>query len=160
MSILEKEEGAVGTEAQIVVFRLAQEEYGVDIQQVREIIKVADITKVPKAPEFIEGVINLRGQITPVMDLRKRLELPETGREDETRIIITELDKNVVGMVVDSVTEVYRLPEKNIDPTPTISSEVGAEFIKGVGKLEDRLLILLDLNKILSKKEEKELEKI
>jgi purine-binding chemotaxis protein CheW len=151
---------SLGKEIQLVVFRLAQEEYGVDIQQVREIIKVIDITRVPKAPEFIEGVINLRGQITPVMDLRKRLDLPELERGEETRIIIIELGKNVVGMIVDAVTEVHRLPEKNIDPTPTISSEVGAEFINGVGKLGDRLLILLDLKKVLSKKEEKQLEKI
>jgi purine-binding chemotaxis protein CheW len=151
---------AVGKEIQLVVFRLAQEEYGVDIQQVREIIKVIDITRVPKAPKFIEGVINLRGQITPVMDLRKRLDLPELERGEETRIIIIELGKNVVGMIVDAVTEVHRLPEKNIDPTPTISAEVGAEFINGVGKLGDRLLILLDLKKVLSKKEENQLEKI
>lgn len=150
----------VGKEIQLVVFRLAKEEYGVDIQQVREIIKVIDITRVPKAPEFIEGVINLRGQITPVMDLRKRLDLPELERGEETRIIIIEIGKNVVGMIVDAVTEVHRLPEKNIDPTPTISTEVGAEFINGVGKLGDRLLILLDLKKVLSKKEEKQLEKI
>ncbi len=151
---------SIGKEIQLVVFRLAREEYGVDIQQVREIIKVIDITRVPKAPEFIEGVINLRGQITPIMDLRKRLDLPELERGEETRIIIIEIGKNVVGMIVDAVMEVHRLPEKNIDPTPTISSEVGSEFINGVGKLGDRLLILLDLKKILSKKEEKQLEKI
>ncbi len=151
---------AVGKEIQLVVFRLAKEEYGVDIQQVREIIKVIDITRVPKAPEFVEGVINLRGQITPIMDLRKRLDLPELERGDETRIIIIELGKHVVGLIVDAVAEVHRIPEKNIDPPPTISAEVGAEFINGVGKLGDRLLILLDLKKVLSKKEEKQLEKI
>jgi purine-binding chemotaxis protein CheW len=150
----------VGAEVQLVVFRLASEEYCVDIQQVREIIKVQDITKVPKAPEFIEGVINLRGQITPILDLRRRLDLPEAERGEDTRIIVTELEKNVVGMIVDEVMEVNRLPEKDIDPTPTISTEVGSEFIKGVGKLGDRLLILLDLQKVLSKNEEKELEKI
>ncbi|MBU2560495.1 chemotaxis protein CheW [archaeon] len=150
----------VGAEVQLVVFRLASEEYCVDIQQVREIIKVQDITKVPKAPKFIEGVINLRGQITPILDLRRRLDLPETEWGEDTRIIVTELEKNIVGMIVDAVMEVNRLPEKDIDPTPTISTEVGSEFIKGVGKLGDRLLILLDLQKVLSKNEEKELEKI
>lgn len=157
---MQETEEAVGAEVQLVVFRLASEEYGVDIQQVREIIKVIDITRVPMAPDFIEGVINLRGQITPVMDLRKRLDLPELERGEETRIIVVELEKNVVGMIVDEVEEVQRLHERDIDPTPTISMEVGAEFINGVGKLGDRLLILLDLHKILSKKEEKELEKI
>lgn len=157
--MLEMDE-VVGAEIQLVVFRLGKEEYGVDIQQVREIIKVTDITRVPKAPDFLEGVINLRGQITPVLDLRKRLDFPEAERGEDTRIIVTEVGKNVVGMIVDSVSEVHRLPEKNIDPTPTISTEVGTEFIKGVGKMGDRLLILLDLKKILSKKEEKQLEKI
>lgn len=150
----------VGADVQFIVFKLASEEYCVDIQQVREIIKVVDITRVPKAPDFIEGVINLRGQITPVLDLRKRLDLPESERGEDTRIIVIEIGKNIVGMVVDSVMEVCRLPEKSIDPTPTISAEVGAEFIKGVGKLEDRLLILLDLGRVLSKEEEKQLEKI
>jgi purine-binding chemotaxis protein CheW len=159
MSALEADE-IIGTEIQLVVFKLANEEYCVDIQQVREIIKVLDVTRVPKAPDFIEGVINLRGQITPVLDLRKRLDLPEFERGEDTRIIVIELGKNVVGMVVDSVMEVCRLPEKNIDPTPIISTEVGAEFIKGVGKLGDRLLILLDLGIVLSKEEEKQLEKI
>ena len=157
--MLETEE-VVEAETQLVVFRLGNEEYGVDIQQVREIIKVTDVTRVPKAPEFIEGVINLRGQITPVMDLRMRLDLPESQKGEDTRIIITELEKNSVGMIVDSVSEVLRISEKNIDPTPTISTDVGVEFIKGVGKLGDRLLILLDLMKVLSKKEEKQLEKI
>ena len=159
MSALEADE-VVGAEVQLVVFKLGNEEYCVDIQQVREIIKVVDVTRVPKAPDFIEGVINLRGQITPVLDLRKRLDLPESERGEDTRIIVIELGKNVVGMVVDSVMEVCRLPEKSIDPTPTISTEVGAEFIKGVGKLGDRLLILLDLGRVLSKGEEKQLEKI
>ena len=157
--MLEMDE-VIGAEIQLVVFRLGKEEYGVDIQQVREIIKVTDITRVPKAPDFLEGVINLRGQITPVMDLRKRLDFPEAERDEDARIIVTEVGKNVVGMIVDSVSEVHRLPEKSIDPTPTISTEVGTEFIKGVGKMGDRLLILLDLKKILSKTEEKQLEKI
>ncbi len=155
-----KTEEVVGAETQLVVFRLGNEEYGVDIQQVREIIKVPEITRVPKAPEFIEGVINLRGQITPIMDLRMRLDLPESQKGEDTRIIISELEKNIVGMIVDSVSEVLRISKKNIDPTPTISTDVGVEFIKGVGKLGDRLLILLDLMKVLSKKEEKQLEKI
>lgn len=157
--MIEAEE-VLGAETQLIVFRLGNEEYGVDIQQVREIIKITDITNVPKAPDFIEGVINMRGQIIPIMDLKKRLELQKTEKGEDTRIIITEVGENVVGMIVDSVSEVNRLPEKDIDPTPNISTDVDADFINGVGKIEDRLLILLDLGKILSKKEEKQLEKI
>lgn len=147
-------------EIQLVVFRLGKEEYAVDINQVREIIKIADITRVPKAPEFIEGVINLRGQISPIMDLRKRLNLPVSEKDEDTRIIITEVGSSVVGMIVDSVTEVRRLSEKSIDSTPSISTGVGTEFIRGVGKVDDRLLIVLDIEKILTKGEEKQLENI
>lgn len=150
----------IGNEVQLVVFNLGTEEYGVDITQVREIVKVSNITKIPNSPSFIEGVINLRGQITTVMDLRKRLNVGTPDVTDDTRIIIIELEKSTVGMMVDSVTEVQRLPEKSIDSTPSISMEVGTEYIMGVGKLDDRLLILLDLKKILSGKEENQLEEI
>jgi purine-binding chemotaxis protein CheW len=153
----------VSREVQLVVFMLGDEEFGVDITQVREIIKLTSITRVPNSPDFIEGVINLRGQITTVMDLRKRLGMPLTENDENTRIVIVELDKTTVGMMVDSVSEVLRLPKTDIDPTPSISTEVEADYIQGVGKLkkgdEDRLLILLDLKKILSREEANQLEK-
>lgn len=133
---------------QLVVFRLADEEFGVDINRVREIIKMSAITRVPYAPSFVEGVINLRGQITTVVDLRKILNLPHHESSLDTRIIIIELENGVFGIIVDSVAEVLRIPKKDIDPTPTITGDVNVEYIKGVGKLNKRLLILLDMNKV------------
>lgn len=149
----------ISDEVQLVVFRLGKEEYGVDITQVREIIKMKEITRIPNAPEFVEGVINLRGQITTVTDLRKRLNV-EGHNNDQTRIIIVELGESTIGMIVDSVSEVLRLSKKDIDSTPEIVTSLETEYVRGVGKLKDRLLILLDLNRILQPGEVTELKKI
>ncbi len=138
-------------EMQLVVFRLGKEEFGVDITQVREIIKLTTITRVPNAPEFIEGVINLRGQITAVMDLRKRLGIEANANNGDTRIIVVELPGTTLGMIVDNVSEVLRLGAKDIDAASAITSEVGSEYIRGIGKLKDRLLILLDLSRVLAR---------
>ncbi len=142
-------------ETQFVVFNLGTEEFGVEISQVREIIKMTAVTKVPNAPYFVEGMINLRGQITAVTDLRKMLNIAskDDSHDDKTRIVIVELPNMSMGMIVDAVLEVLSLSAKDIDDKPTIISEVSTEYIRGVGKLEDRLLILLDLNKILSHQE-------
>lgn len=146
-----------GDELQLVVFQLGNEEFGVDIKQVREIIKLAEITTMPNSPPFVEGVINLRGQITTIMDLRKRLHLPLSESNEHTRIIILEIANEAIGMIVDSVTEVRRLSASDVDPTPSLSTDVDTEYIMGVGKLnigdQARLLILLDLTKVLSRKE-------
>jgi len=136
-------------ELQLVVFSLGSEEFGVDITRVKEIIKVPEITKIPNSPPFIEGIINLRGQITPVMDLRKKLGIGQGEISDASRIIIIDLPVGNVGVIVDSVSEVLRMNGKDVDPAPTLSSEVSSDYIKGVGKLENRLLILLDLSKII-----------
>ncbi len=152
-----KQEKARSREIQLVIFRLAKEEFGLDIAQVREIIRMQDITPMPKAPEFIEGVINLRGQIIAVMDLARRFGLEQTQKTEKTRIVVTEVKDNTVGVIVDEVPEVLRISEDNVDPTPEmIESQVHAEFIKGVGKLEERLVILLDVDKILSREEIKQ----
>jgi len=144
-------------EVQLVVFRLEREEFGLDISQVREIIRMQDITPMPKAPPFIEGVINLRGQIIAVMDLSKRFGLKGTKRTETSRIVVTELKDSTVGLVVDEVPEVLRISGDNIEPTPgMIETQIHAEFIKGVGKLEQRLIVLLDVNKILSRDEAKQ----
>ena len=145
-------------ELQMVVFNLGDEAFGVDIGQVREIIKMVDITRMPNAPEFVEGIINLRGQITTIMDLRKRLGMKVTETNEQTRIIIVETSGSTLGMIVDSVSEVLRMSCKDIDPPSAASTH--AEYIQGVGKLEDRLLIILDLNKILSEEEIVQIEKL
>jgi len=147
-------------EAQLVVFKIGEEEFGVEINQVREIVKLVSVTRMPKAPVFIEGVVNLRGQIITVIDLAKRLDLPSTGRTEETRIMVVEVGDNTVGMIVDSVSEVLRLSIDDIEATPSlIDTEVHEKYLRGVGKSDDRLLILLDLNEVLSHEEIKHMTK-
>jgi len=143
---------------QLVSFKLGDEEFGVDIMQVQEIIRMQEITSVPNAPEFVEGVINLRGRVIPIIDLRKRFGLEEKSHDKATRIIVVKVDDLTVGLVVDEVSEVLRIPADTVEPPPPIVAGVESEYIKGVGKLEDRLLILLDLSKTLSKEEKASLE--
>lgn len=151
---------AGGKEIQLVIFRLVKEEFGMDISQVREIIRMQNITPMPKAPEFIEGVINLRGQIIAVMDLARRFGLKAEKRTEKARIVVVEVKENIVGLIVDEVPEVLRISDTDIDPTPEmVESQIHAEFIKGVGKLGDRLIILLAADKILSHEEAKQVEK-
>jgi purine-binding chemotaxis protein CheW len=120
---------------------------------VQEIIRMMDITKVPRAPDFVEGVINLRGKVIPIIDLRKRFGLSTRDHDKHTRIIVIEINNMIVGFVVDSVSEVLRIPASTVEPPPPVVSGLESEYISGVGKLEDRLLILLDLNKLLSGEE-------
>jgi purine-binding chemotaxis protein CheW len=156
MSDMQKGSG----EIQLVVFKIGEEEFGVEINQVREIVKLVSITRMPKAPAFIEGVVNLRGQIITVIDLSRRLDLPSKGRSESTRIMVVEIGENTVGMIVDSVSEVLRLSSDDIEDTPSlIDTEVHEKYLRGVGKSEDRLLILLDLNEVLSTEEIKHISK-
>ncbi|MDY7000335.1 MAG: chemotaxis protein CheW [Thermodesulfobacteriota bacterium] len=142
---------------QLVTFSIGEEEFGVDILKVQEIIRIMEITKVPKAPPFVEGVINLRGNVIPVIDLRKRFGLETREHDSQTRIIVIEINKMIVGFVVDSVSEVLRIPENTVEPPPPVVSGLESEYISGVGKLEDRLLIMLDLDRLLSSEEQEEL---
>ncbi len=137
---------------QVVVFNLGGEEYSVDISVVREIIRMVDLTRIPKLPEFIEGVINLRGQITTVIDLRKRFEM-EPVVSDNNRIIIVDLKGEPIGIIVDSVSEVMTVPTGQIDDMPSIKHAQTQEYLKGICKVDDRILILLDLDKILTELE-------
>lgn len=143
---------------QVVSFKLGSEEYGVDIAQVQEINRMVSVTHVPRAPQFMEGVINLRGQLIPIIDLRTRFGMPRAEHTKNTRIVVTEIGTKRVGMVVDSVSEVLRLPTDHIEPAPEMITGVDTEYIRGVGKIEDRLIILLDLAKIISGSERRELE--
>lgn len=145
---------------QLVTFKLENEEFGVDILKVQEINKMMGITKIPNAPYFIEGVINLRGKIIPVVDLRKKLGFQSREYDKSTRIIVIELDGLVLGFIVDSVSEVLRVPANTIEPPPSIVSGIDSEYIEGVGKLDDRLLILLELRKVFVSSEVKEIEGI
>lgn len=142
---------------QLVTFKLDYEEFGVDILKVQEIIRMLPITKVPNAPAFVEGVINLRGKVIPVIDMRKRFGMAPTVHDSQTRIKVMDLQGQIVGFVVDAVCEVLRIKESTIDPPPPVVAGIGSEYMRGVGKLDDRLLMLLDLDKLLSQQDLKSL---
>jgi purine-binding chemotaxis protein CheW len=143
---------------QLVSFTIGQEEFGLGIHSIQEINRMVDITRVPNSPEFVSGVINLRGKVIPIIDLRKRFGFPPKESDRNTRIIVVELGDTVVGFVVDSVSEVLRIPKNITEPPPPIVAGIGSEYITAVAKLENRLLILLDLERILLDKERQELE--
>ncbi|MBN1502879.1 purine-binding chemotaxis protein CheW [Candidatus Woesearchaeota archaeon] len=139
-----------GDERQLVVFNLGTEEFGVNINEVREIIRMEQITHIPNTQEYIKGVINLRGGIIVVINLAIKLGLPTKQADSNTRIIVIEVDGNTVGMIVDSATEVLRLEEEEIKEAPAIiKQKINSDFIDGVGILNERLLILLDLAKVM-----------
>jgi purine-binding chemotaxis protein CheW len=146
---------------QLVTFRIGQEDFGVDILMVQEIIRLPKITPIPNAPEFILGVINLRGRIIPVIDLRQRLKIPgnrPSPDDKKTRILIVEMFAHVMGFIVDGVSEVTKVDVSAIEPTPNlVVSNIDAEYIKGMIKLSNRLIILLDFRKVLKPQENKEL---
>ncbi|MGI6307370.1 MAG: chemotaxis protein CheW [Dethiobacteria bacterium] len=148
------------SETQIVAFKLEEEEFAVNIHQVREVLKMVPVTPLPQSAHFIEGVINLRGEVIPVVDLRKRFELPEQERSGQTRIIIVEIEEHKVGLIVDFVTEVLRLPSTAIQPPPARVAGTRNDLILGIGKIEDRLLIILNLAKILTMNERISLKEI
>lgn len=143
---------------QFVSFVVAGEEFGINILKVQEIIRPVDITRVPHAPEFVEGVINLRGRILPVIDLRTRFGFPERTQDDETRIVVVEIGNQTVGFMTDAVQEVLRVDVTSIEPAPELAVGIDAHYLRGVAKLEERLLILLDLEGILSTDEAEALE--
>jgi len=135
---------------QLVVFNVGKELYGMGIESVHEIVKVPDITEVPDTPAFLEGVINLRGKIVPVVDLRKRLRLIGKERTKSSRVLITENDGRLVGLLVDAVSEVLKIPPDTVEAPPEMISSIGVEYITGVAKIGEQLIILLDLKKVFS----------
>lgn len=136
-------------EQQFVAFNLGDEEYAVDILMVQEIIRWTHITRVPKAPGFIKGVLNLRGTVVPVLDSHLRFKLPQLAVTEDTRIIVFKVEETTIGMTIDQVTEVLKIPEKDIE-RPTDTSGMDNQFIKGIGKVNGRLLIILDVLKIIN----------
>jgi purine-binding chemotaxis protein CheW len=143
---------------QVVGFRIGNETYGVRIAAVREIVRVPEITSVPNAPETIEGVINLRGKIIPVMDLRKRFRLAEIVTDKKNRILVVELENKLLGLIVNSASEVLKISPSDIEAPGTVFAEGESGYVTGVGKLKGRLIILLDINKLLHRPEFKRLE--
>lgn len=143
-----------GGELQLVVFNIGDEEFGVEIMNVQEIIRMTNITKIPQAPNYVRGIINLRGRIVIVINLNDIMGMDGKDSDEYTRIIVAEMGETVVGFIVDSVTEVLRLPEINVEPAPAIiANRINTEYILGVGIINERLLILLNLYKVLNENE-------
>lgn len=144
----------------VIVFQLKDEEYAVSVEQVGSIERIQSITRVPQTAAFVKGVINLRGVVTPIIDLRVRFGIEETAFNELSRIIIVYLDDMEVGLIVDEANDVIDIPENVIEPAPEVIGTVDVDYIEGVAKLDNRLLILLDLQKVLSKEELKELKAV
>lgn len=146
---------------QIIAFNVGSEEFGVDIMQVQEIIRMTKTTRIPNSPDYVKGLINLRGRVIVVVDLSKRLGLGSKELDENARIIVVEVEDIVIGMIVNSVNGVLKLPESSIEPTPeVIASRIKADYIKDVGKMEGHLLIMLDLERVLTEAEIEEMAQI
>jgi purine-binding chemotaxis protein CheW len=141
--------GAAGELLQLVGFHVGGEEFALDVLRVQEIIRLQELTRVPSSPEFMEGVMNLRGKIIPVIALRKRFGLDVVPPDKQTRIVVVEVKGTVLGFVVDSVSEVLRISADTVEPPPRLG-KVDREYVSGVGKLDDRLLILLDVDRLMA----------
>lgn len=135
---------------QLVSFNIADEEFAIDILNIQEINRISDVTRVPNTPEFVKGVINLRGKVVPVIDLRLRLGQSATERNSNTRIIVFEVEGKIIGFIVDKVNEVIRINSSATEPPPSIVSGIDAKYITAIAKISERLLILLDLKAIIS----------
>ena len=134
---------------QLVTFTLDKEEYAVDILNVQEINRITEITKVPNAPDYVEGVINLRGKVIPVLNLRKKFGLFLKDRDDSSRIIIMDIQGTTYGLIVDSVSEVLRIQADTVEPPPPMAANMGSIFVRGIAKLDNRLIILIEIDKLL-----------
>ncbi|MDF2546996.1 chemotaxis protein CheW [Anaerosolibacter sp.] len=147
-------------ERQYVIFKLGNEEYGVDIMNVKEISEYKQSVKVPNTPKFVDGIINLRGDITPIINLKKRFNLDEASIDSDTRIIVINIKNRQVGFVVDEASQVLRLSEEDIEPAPELVTGVDKKYIIGVGKLKDRIVLLLNLEEVLSEDEKEKIQNI
>jgi len=140
-----------------LTFRVSEEDYGIQILKVQEIIRLQSITKVPKAPDSVRGVINLRGKVIPVMQLRKKFGLPEVDDTERTCIIVVQIGREnnntTMGIMIDEVKEVVDIRAENIEETPSFGENINIDFILGIGKIGDRLKILIDIDKVMSNKE-------
>lgn len=143
---------------QWVTFRLGEEKYGINVMQVQEVLRVSEIAPVPGAPEYVLGIINLRGNVVTVIDTRNRFGLYSKEQDDATRIVIIETDHHIIGIMVDSVAEVVDLRASEIETAPNVGNDESSKYIQGVTSRDNELLILVDLNKFLSDEESSELD--
>jgi purine-binding chemotaxis protein CheW len=153
-------QSVTGSEQQLVVFTLSDESYGVDIAKISGIERMHEITKVPRTPNFVQGVINLRGRVIPVVHLRKLFRLPEGEITKETRIVVVDIGGQQIGVQVDEVTEVLTISTEAIEPASSIMTSADSDFMLGIAKLDEKLVILLDLDKVLSNKENAQLSEM
>lgn len=158
MNFNDYKQGSQSEIIQIVSFSIGDEEFGLDILNVQEINRVTSFTKIPESPDFVIGIVNLRGEIIPVIDMRTRLGIPSVPPDKDTRIIIVELDKTVIGFIVDKVNQVIRITRDAIEPPPQIMHLAKNKMVSAVVKLESRLLLLLDLDESLALNEKREIE--
>ncbi len=154
------EQESVVEKVKVVVFRLKDEEYGVEVDQVKSIERMESITRVPNTPSFVKGVINLRGVVIPVINLRSRFQMEEEEYTDSTRIVIVHVNEMEVGLIVDAALDVLDVPLDAIEPPPEVVGGVEAAYLRGMAKLEDRLLVLLNLDRVLSPEELKQVEQM
>jgi purine-binding chemotaxis protein CheW len=148
-----KDRRETGELRQFISFSVGEEEYGLELLRVKEVIRIREITWLPKAPTFVKGIINLRGDVIPIIDLRDKFGLESRENTASTRVIVVEVDGRLMGMVVDSASQVVRIPADHIDPPPPVLGGFSKEFITGVGKLDDKLIILLNTDAILTVEE-------
>ena len=149
----------MASDVQLVIFKLANEDYGLPISKVQEINRMVAVTKLPNTPDFMEGIINLRGRVIPVLDLRKRFGFVPQEHKDDTRIMVTDVAGQTVGLIVDAVHEVVKMPGNCIEPPPP-SFIMDAKFVQGIGKLENRLVIMLDIDLIITSQERVRLKEV
>jgi len=148
-----KDRKGTGDLKQFISFSIGEEEYGLELLRVKEVIRIREITWLPKAPSFVKGIINLRGDVIPVIDLRERFGLGARETAASARVIVVEVEQRLIGMVVDSASQAVRIPADQIDPPPPMLGGFSQEFITGVGKLDDKLIILLNTDAILTMEE-------
>jgi purine-binding chemotaxis protein CheW len=160
METVLKEKDIAGHEGKFLTFVLSEEEYGVEILKVREIMGIMEITPVPQTPDYMKGVINLRGRVIPIVDLRLKFSMPEVERTKETCIIVAEVGTTQVGVIVDSVSEVTDIKGEDIEEAPNFGQDIDTNFIMGLGKTKKKIVILLDIEKVLTTDELKMVEQI
>ncbi len=148
------------TEGKFLTFILGSEVYGIEILKVREIIKLMDITTVPRTPDYMKGVINLRGKVIPIVNLRSKFTMPEIEHTQETCIIVAEVNKTSIGIIVDSVSEVSNIKSGDIEEAPHLGQDIDTNFILGLGKTKERIVILLDIALVLSSDELEEVKQL
>jgi purine-binding chemotaxis protein CheW len=153
LALAERETGTSSGGQEYVIFSLNEEEYAFDALNVREIIEFGNVTKVPHLPDFFKGVINLRGTIIPVVDLKQKFGMESGGYQKHTCVIVTEFSKGVMGVIVDAVSDVMYLPDESISSTPSFGTKIRTDFIKGMGKVGNRLVLMLDVEKVLTEEE-------